>query len=112
MMVLRPLTAEVERHPELPSGGEERFAGFGVMGLPFDSGHVLALRRFPASSIGPAYTAVWHRDPAGRWAFWQDQPDDQVRPQRPWLKSSFTLPDDAGVAHLAEQLFCNQVVCR
>ena len=36
------------------------------------------MRRFPASSIGPAYTSVWHRDPAGRWAFWQDQPDDQA----------------------------------
>jgi hypothetical protein len=48
------------------------------MGLPFDSGHVLALRRFPASSIGPAYTSVWHRDPAGRWAFWQDQADNQA----------------------------------
>ena len=44
----------------LPSGGEERFAGYGVMGLPFASGHVLAMRRFPASSIGPGYSSVWH----------------------------------------------------
>jgi hypothetical protein len=62
---------------DLPAGGGERFAGFGVMGLPFASGHVLALRRFPASSIGPAYTSVWHRDPMGSWVFWQNQPDDQ-----------------------------------
>jgi DNA-binding transcriptional ArsR family regulator len=27
------------------------------MGLPFVSGRVLALRRFPASSVGPAYTS-------------------------------------------------------
>ncbi len=40
------------------------------MGAPFSSGHVLALRRFPASSIGPGYTAVWHRDPAGLWTFY------------------------------------------
>lgn len=26
------------------------------MGLPFSSGHVLGLRRFPASSVGPRYT--------------------------------------------------------
>ena len=78
MLALKALTAEIELRPELPSGGEERFAGFGVMGLPFASGHVLALRRFPASSIGPAYTSVWHRDPAGRWTFWQDQADDQA----------------------------------
>jgi hypothetical protein len=75
---LSTLTAEIELRAELPPGGEERFAGFGVMGLPFASGHVLALRRFSASSIGPAYTSVWHRDPAGRWAFWQDQADDQA----------------------------------
>jgi hypothetical protein len=78
MMALSTLTAEIELRPELPSGGDERFAGFGVMGLPFASGHVLAMRRFPASSIGPAYTSVWHRDPTGRWAFWQDQADDQA----------------------------------
>jgi hypothetical protein len=61
---------------DLPSGTDERFAGYGVMGLPFASGHVLAMRRFPASSIGPAYTSVWHRTPAGEWTFWQDQPSE------------------------------------
>jgi hypothetical protein len=70
--------AEIERHAALPAGTGERFTGYGVMGLPFASGHVLGLRRFPASSIGPAYTSVWHRDPAGHWEFWQDQPDDQA----------------------------------
>jgi hypothetical protein len=70
--------AEIERHAELPTGAGDRFNGYGVMGLPFASGHVLAMRRFPVSSIGPAYTSVWHRDPAGRWDFWQDQPDDQA----------------------------------
>jgi hypothetical protein len=64
----------LERHPELPSGSEERFLGYGVMGLPFRSGHVLGLRRFPASSIGPGYRSVWHREPQGRWTFYQDQP--------------------------------------
>jgi hypothetical protein len=65
----------------LPPGEGERFAGFGVMGLPFSSGNVLAMRRFPASSIGPAYTSVWHRSPDGGWSFWQDQPDDQSCPR-------------------------------
>jgi hypothetical protein len=63
-----------ERHSELPPGSEERFFGYGVIGLTFLSGHVLALRRFPASSIGPGYRSVWHRDPRGRWTFHQDQP--------------------------------------
>lgn len=51
---------------------EEAFSGYGVMGLPFASGHVLGLRRFPASSIGPGYFSVWHRDPEGRWNFYAD----------------------------------------
>ena len=42
------------------------------MGLPFASGHVLGLRRFRASSIGPGYFSVWHRDPDGRWDFYSD----------------------------------------
>jgi hypothetical protein len=31
------------------------------------------MRRFPVSSVGPGYTSVWHRDPAGRWVIYQDQ---------------------------------------
>ena len=68
------IVEQLEREFELPRGSEERFFGYGVMGLPFLSGHVLGLRRFPASSIGPAYRSVWHRDPEGRWTFYQDQP--------------------------------------
>jgi hypothetical protein len=68
------IVADLERAAELPAGSDERFAGYGVMGLPFRSGHVLGLRRFPASSIGPGYRSVWHRDPEGRWTFYQDQP--------------------------------------
>lgn len=64
----------MEAAPELPAGSAERFAGYGVMGMPFTSGHVLAMRRFPASSIGAGYTSVWHRDPDERWTFYQDQP--------------------------------------
>jgi hypothetical protein len=65
---------EIERDATLPAGSGERFSGYGVMGLTFRSGHILGLRRFPASSIGPGYRSVWHRDPSGRWTFYQDQP--------------------------------------
>jgi hypothetical protein len=68
------LVEDLERHSKLPPGSGERFSGYGIMGLPFRSGHVLGLRRFPASSIGPGYRSVWHRDPGGRWTFYQDQP--------------------------------------
>jgi hypothetical protein len=67
---------EIEAAAALSEGEDERFFGYAVIGLPFDSGHVLALRRFPASSIGPGYTSVWHRDPEGRWTFYQDAPPE------------------------------------
>src|SRR5947208_14224545 len=47
--------------------------GWGVFGLPFDSGHVLALRVFPASDSGP-YRSLWHRDPAGNWSLYVHGP--------------------------------------
>lgn len=68
----RACAARAERQAVLPSAPGETFAGYGVMGLPFASGHVLALRAWAASSIGPAYRSVWHRTPAGRWTFVAD----------------------------------------
>jgi hypothetical protein len=66
--------AELARR--LPSGplaappGREELQGFAVVGLPFASGDMLCLRRFPASSIGPAYDSVWHRGPDGEWTIY------------------------------------------
>ena len=48
----KSLAESTEFGAELPPGNEERFSGYGVMGLPFASGHILSLRRFPASSLG------------------------------------------------------------
>ena len=70
----KELVDKLEQGAELPSGNEERFVGYGVMGVPFTSGHLLAMRRFPASSLGEGYTSVWHRDPQGRWTFYSDVP--------------------------------------
>jgi hypothetical protein len=67
---------EIEAGAALTNGGDERYFGYAVIGLPFDSGNILALRRFPASSIGPGYTSVWHRDPEGSWTFYQDVPPE------------------------------------
>ncbi|MFE0508888.1 hypothetical protein [Streptomyces sp. NPDC058964] len=53
--------------------GHEYAKGWGVFGLPFDSGHVLALRVFPESSFGP-YRTVWHRTPGGQWSVHVDGP--------------------------------------
>jgi hypothetical protein len=62
----------IEQGTPIAPGVAERFVGYGVMGLPFASGDVLALRRFPASSIGPGYTAIWYRSPQGSWTIWSD----------------------------------------
>jgi len=69
-MTPREIIEQIETNPALPTGEGDRFAGYSVIGLPFRSGHVLALRRFPASSVGPGYISVWHRDPTGVWTFY------------------------------------------
>ncbi|HZM88294.1 MAG TPA: hypothetical protein VFF31_17340 [Blastocatellia bacterium] len=66
----REIIQKIEESASLPVGKGDRFAGYAVIGLPFRSGHVLALRRFPASSLGRGYTSVWHRSPAGNWTFY------------------------------------------
>ncbi len=78
---VRRWVQRLEEDPRLPDGDGERFAGYGVMAAPFRSGHLLALRRFPASSVGPGYTSVWHRSPAGHWTFWSDRPPLEACPR-------------------------------
>lgn len=67
----RDYALESERHPQLPPGSEERVAGYGVMGQPFASGHVLGLRRWTASSVGEQFASIWHREPNGSWHFYE-----------------------------------------
>jgi hypothetical protein len=66
------LAEEAEQGTPPAAAAEEVFRGYGIMGLPLSSGYVLALRRFPATSIGPGYTSAWIRDPAGAWTFYAD----------------------------------------
>ncbi len=40
--------------------GFEYVRGFGVYSLPFDSGHLLALRVLPENDFAP-YITIWHR---------------------------------------------------
>jgi hypothetical protein len=56
-----------------PWPNHEYVKGWGVFGLPFDSGHVLAVRVFPENDFA-AYRTLWHRDPAGRWSIYVDGP--------------------------------------
>ena len=56
-----------------PLGGpDERFIGYGVMGLPFAGGHYLVLRRWPSNPFERPYSSVWHRTPDGHWTFYVD----------------------------------------
>ena len=55
---------------DLPEDPAEHFAGYAVLGLPFTSGHYLAFRDFPVSSVGPGYRSVWHRTPGGEWTIY------------------------------------------
>ena len=69
--------AAVLANPILPPGDDERFVGFGIMGLPFANGHYLAMRQFPATSFAPPYISVWHRDPSCNWTFYATTPGQQ-----------------------------------
>ncbi|WP_099248864.1 hypothetical protein [Mycobacterium sp. shizuoka-1] len=77
--ITTPQTAvhAITTDPTLPAGTDERVSGFGIMGLPFDSGHYLAYRDFPAASFSPAYRSVWHRAPDGQWTFYASTPAEQ-----------------------------------
>jgi hypothetical protein len=71
------IVAGVLSDPVLPPGDDERFVGFGIMGLPFANGHYLAMRQFPATSFGAPYVSVWHRDPSCDWTFYATTPGQQ-----------------------------------
>ncbi|MFZ0534363.1 MAG: hypothetical protein WAM09_14395 [Anaerolineales bacterium] len=78
---LQGLVEQLEAAPTLPPGSDERFNGYAGMGVPFMSGHILAMRRFAVTSIGPGYTSVWHRNPAGEWFFYTTSPARQSCPR-------------------------------
>jgi hypothetical protein len=73
----RDLIQRLERNPQLPKGDGEIASVYAVESCPFASGDILCSRHVLASSFGPAYTAIWHRDPEGDWHFYQDVPPRQ-----------------------------------
>jgi hypothetical protein len=76
MKTIRTRALEAEHRATLTPGEDEWFSGYGVMGLPFSSGYVLAMRRFPVTSVGPGYSSVWLRRPTGRWTIYADAPPE------------------------------------
>jgi hypothetical protein len=73
----RDLIRRLEKNPQLPKGDDEILSVYGIESCPFASGDILCSRHVLASSFGPAYTAIWHRDPDGDWHFYQDVPPRQ-----------------------------------
>ncbi len=71
------------RMEESPWAGHEYVRGYAVMVLPFASGHLLALRAWPQSSLGP-YASVWHRPPEGGWSMYSDGPSLETTCPRYW----------------------------
>jgi hypothetical protein len=74
-MTMLDLASRLSNLPECrgsaPWPHHEYVKGWGVMGLPFDTGHVLALRVFPENDFGP-YKSLWHREPGGNWSIHVD----------------------------------------
>ena len=70
----RDLIQRLEKNPQLAKGDGEILSVYGIESCPFASGDILCSRHVLASSFGPAYTAIWHRDPDGDWRFYQDVP--------------------------------------
>jgi hypothetical protein len=95
MLQPKDLVDSLEQGTELPSGNEERFSGYGVLGVPFTSGDLLAMRRFPASSLGESYTSVWHRNPQGRWTIYTS-----VAPQLACPRYFGSAIDETGVREI------------
>ena len=77
----RDAVVAAETAARLLPGADERLSGWGLMGLPFRGGDVLATRSFVASSIGPGYHSVWHRAPNGEWTFYVDSEPTQACPR-------------------------------
>jgi hypothetical protein len=61
------LVARMEARRGIEPGMADRFAGYALAGLGFESGHIIALRRVSASTIGPPFSSVWLRSPDGEW---------------------------------------------
>ena len=73
----RDMIQRLEKNPQLPKGDGEILSVYGIESCPFASGDILCSRHVLASSFGPAYTAIWHRDPNGDWHFYQNVPPRQ-----------------------------------
>ena len=76
--------------------GEECFTGYGVMGFRSVQATSWPCGILPASSIGPGYTSVWIRDPAGAWSM-----HGTVAPDSPAPGTSAPPSDSASTSRIS-----------
>lgn len=67
-MSAQQAAARLEARRWIEPGESVRFSGYALLDLHFESGHVIALRRASASSVGPPFSELWVRAPGGEWA--------------------------------------------
>lgn len=77
----RQAATTIAANPGLARGSDERFTGYGAMGVPFSGGCHLGLRDMVASSLGTPYRTVWYRDPMGRWTIFTSVDPDVSCPR-------------------------------
>jgi hypothetical protein len=87
----RQIAGRLEARRSIEPAGVERFAGYALLGLAFESGHVISVRRATASSVGPPFSSIWLRSPAGEWSVLTN-----VDPARSCPRYCGTLPITVG----------------
>jgi len=73
--------ATIAADPRLDRGSDERFTGYGAMGVPFSGGHYLGLRDMLASSLGTPYRTIWYRHPTRGWTIFTNVDPDVSCPR-------------------------------
>jgi hypothetical protein len=63
--------------------GYEHYYGYGMMILPFSSGHLLGFRVFPQNDFAP-YKSLWRCDPKGNWSIYNDGQSPRATCPRWW----------------------------
>lgn len=66
-----------------PWPDHEHVRGYGVLELPFSSGHLPGLRVWPQTDFLP-WVSVWHRTPDGDWSIYSDGPSVETTCPRYW----------------------------
>jgi len=77
----RQAVTTIAANPQLDRGSDERFTGYGAMGVPFSGGHYLGLRDMLASSVGVPYRTIWYRDPRRQWTIFTSVDPDVSCPR-------------------------------